>query len=164
MDCSALAGVVTAMSAPFDLRSATTQDAPLLARIHREARAAAMPWLPVLHTTDEDLAWMKNVVLAKQQVIVAASHDSALGYIALTGGWVEHLYVDPASWRTGAGSALLNDAKQRLPGGFRLWTFQRNTVARTFYRRHGLVELRQTDGYDNEEKEPDVLLGWKLTS
>jgi putative acetyltransferase len=164
MDWPALAGVVTAMSAPFDLRSATAQDAPVLARIHRQARAIAMPWLPVLHTPDEDLVWMRTVVLAKQQVTVAASHDSVLGCIALTDGWVEHLYVDPASWRTGAGSALLNDAKRRLPGGFRLWTFRRNAMARAFYRKHGLAELRQTDGYDNEEKEPDVLLGWKLSS
>jgi GNAT superfamily N-acetyltransferase len=164
MDCPALAGVVTAMRAAFALRSATAQDASLLARIHRQARAAAMPWLPVLHTTDEDIAWMTNVVLAKQQVIVAASYDFAHGYIALTDGWVEHLYIDPPSWRTGAGSALLNDAKRRLPDGFRLWTFQRNVMARAFYRKHGLAELRRTDGYDNEEKEPDVLLGWKLTS
>ena len=49
-------------------------------------------------------------------------------------------------------------------GAEKMWTFQRNAMARTFYRKHGLAELRTTDGYDNEEKEPDVLLGWKLTS
>ncbi len=152
------------MSAPFDLRLATAQDAPLLARIHREARVAAMPWFPDLHTRDEDLAWMTNVVLAKQQVVMAMRDDLPVGFIALTDGWVQHLYVDPASWRTGAGSTLLNHAKQHLPDGFRLWTFQRNAMARAFYRKHGLAEIRMTDGYDNEEKEPDVLLGWKLTS
>lgn len=153
-----------AMSAPFDLRLATVQDAALLASIHREARVTAMPWLPVLHSGEETRDWMTNVVLPQQEVWIAGRSGAASGFIAMTDGWIDQLYIDPTAWRTGAGSALLDHAKQRLPGGFRLWTFQRNAMARAFYRKHGLAELRQTDGYDNEEKEPDVLLGWKLTS
>ncbi len=107
---------------------------------------------------------MANVVLAQQEVWIAAAGDAVAGFMALTDGWVEQLYIDPASWRTGAGSALLQHAKECRPAGFQLWTFQRNAMARQFYRKHGLAELRTTDGYDNEEKEPDVLLGWKLTT
>lgn len=84
--------------------------------------------------------------------------------MALSDGWIEQLYVEPVAWRMGAGSALLEHVQLRQPDGFLLWTFQRNAMARAFYRKHGLVELRMTDGHDNEEKEPDVLLGWKLTS
>jgi GNAT superfamily N-acetyltransferase len=152
------------MGDPFALRLATAQDAPLLARIHLQARAAAMPWLPVLHSEDDVVAWISNVVLAKQQVFIAVRDETAVGFSALADGWIEQLYVDPVAWRTGAGSALLQHAKERQPGGFRLWTFQRNAMARNFYRKHGLTEIRMTDGYDNEEKEPDVLLGWKLAS
>jgi GNAT superfamily N-acetyltransferase len=123
-----------------------------------------MPWLPVLHSAEEDLAWMTNVVLPHQQVCMAVHDDVAVGLIALTEAKVEHLYIDPPNWRSGAGSALLDYAKGRLRDGFRLWTFQRNTMARAFYGKHGLVELRFTDGADNEEREPDVLLGWKLAS
>ena len=123
-----------------------------------------MPWLPVLHTADETCAWMTDVVLSLQETWVATRGDLAVGFIALTDSWVEQLYIDPAAWRTGAGSTLLRHAKERRPAGFRLWTFQRNAMARTFYRKHDLAELRTTDGYDNEEKEADVLLGWKLTS
>jgi GNAT superfamily N-acetyltransferase len=152
------------LRATFELKPAVAEDAPLLARIHRDARTAAMPWLPALHSRDEDLAWMTNVVLAQHQVFIAMLNASAVGYIALTGGWVEHLYIAPSSWRTGAGSTLLRHAMREQPDGFRLWTFQRNTMARNFYRKHGLAEIRKTDGQHNEEKEPDVLLGWKLTS
>jgi GNAT superfamily N-acetyltransferase len=148
----------------MQLKTATPDDASLLARIHMQARAAAMPWLPVLHATEETEAWMTNVVLAQQDVWIAARGDAALGYVALTPGWIEQLYVDPVAWRSGVGSMLLEHAKQRQPDGFRLWTFQRNAMARSFYRQHGLIEIRMTDGYDNEEKEPDVLLGWKLIS
>lgn len=123
-----------------------------------------MPWLPVLHTTDETCAWMREVVLPRQEAWIATRDDLAIGFIALTDGWVEQLYIDPVSWRTGVGSALLQHAKERRPAGFRLWTFQRNAMARTFYRKHDLSELRTTKGYDNEEKEPDVLLGWIRTS
>ena len=146
------------------LRSAVPGEAADLAHIHRAARLAAMPWLPVLHTEAEDLAWMTNVVLAKQQVLVATRDDVMLGLIAMTKGWVEHLYVAPPFWRSGAGSVLLERAKELQPDGFALWTFQRNAMARAFYRKHGLVEIRTTNGQDNEEKEPDVLLAWKPAS
>lgn len=123
-----------------------------------------MPWLPVLHTREETDDWMANMVLPQQDVWLAARDGTLVGFVALAPGWVEQVYVDPVAWRGGVGSALLDLARQRLPDGFRLWTFQRNAMARNFYRKHGLVELRLTDGHDNEEKQPDVLLGWKLTS
>ena len=150
-------------SNPFVLRSGLAGDASTLARIHTQARAAAMPWLPVLHSDEETDAWMANVVLPMQEVCIATRDDAVVGFMAMTDGWVEQLYVEPASWRAGAGSILLEHAKRCQPNGFRLWTFQRNAMARAFYRKHGLVELKSTNGYDNEEKEPDVLLGWKLS-
>ena len=146
------------------LRPATLDDASLLAGIHMQARAAAMPWLPVLHSMEETEAWMTNVVLPQQDVWIAMRDAATLGFVALTPAWIEQLYVDPIAWRSGVGSVLLEHAKQRQPDGFRLWTFQRNAMARSFYRKHGLIEIRMTDGYDNEEKVPDVLLGWKLSS
>jgi GNAT superfamily N-acetyltransferase len=146
------------------LRAATADDARRLADIHCEARTAAMPWLPVLHSKNDVVLWMGSTVLAEQHVFVAMRGTTAVGFVAMTPGWVEQLYVAPECWRTGAGAVLLQQAKQQLSDGFRLWTFQRNAMARAFYRKHGLTEIRTTDGQDNEEAEPDVLLGWKLTS
>ncbi|MBA3262355.1 MAG: GNAT family N-acetyltransferase [Thermoleophilaceae bacterium] len=73
---------------------------------------------------------------------------------------VEHLYVRPDAQRAGIGSALLDAAKSRRPTGLRLWVFQRNRGARAFYGRHGFAEVRLTEGVNNEEREPDVLLAW----
>ncbi len=78
-----------------------------------------------------------------------------------TSGW-SIFYVDPSAWRSGAGSLLLDHAKQRRPNGLKLWTFQRNALARAFYRGHGFVDVRETDGSANEEREPDVMLEWKV--
>ena len=46
------------------------------------------------------------------------------------------------------------------PHGLRLWTFASNTGAQRFYARHGFVEVRRTDGRDNEERAPDVLYAY----
>jgi hypothetical protein len=37
------------------------------------------------------------------------------------------------------------------------WTFQRNVQARRFYEARGFALIQQTDGAQNEEKEPDAL-------
>jgi len=153
-----------AKSGLLHLRRAHADDARLLADIHWRARAAAMPWLPVVHALDETRSWMATVVLAQQEVWFAVRDGEAAGFVALAGGWVEQLYIDPPAWHLGAGSLLLDHAKQRQAEGFQLWTFQRNEMARNFYRKHGLVEVRVTDGRDNEEKQPDVLLAWTPAS
>ncbi len=104
---------------------------------------------------------MTQVVIPRLEVVVAERGGAVLGFLALQDEWVEQLYVDPAAWRSGAGSMLLERARQRRPDGLKLWTFQRNALARAFYRKHDFVEVRETDGSTNEEREPDVMLEWK---
>ena len=76
----------------------------------------------------------------------------------------EHLYVLPDFQRQGIGGRLLALAKERSPDGLTLWVFQQNTQARTFYASHGFVPERFTDGAENEEREPDVMLRWSPTT
>jgi ribosomal protein S18 acetylase RimI-like enzyme len=51
------------------------------------------------------------------------------------------IYVDPDQWRSGAGTALMDAAAQRLAGlpysEVVLWTFAGNHRAIAFYERHG---------------------------
>jgi ribosomal protein S18 acetylase RimI-like enzyme len=77
------------------------------------------------------------------------------------GNHLEHLYVHPDHQGRGIGSALLERAKARMPGGFGLWVFQANIGARRFYERHGLRVVRLTDGEGNEEKTPDAQYEWR---
>ena len=60
----------------------------------------------------------------------------------------------------GSAARLLAVAKRERPHGLRLWTFASNTGAQRFYERHGFVEVRRTDGRDNEERAPDVLYAY----
>ena len=56
------------------------------------------------------------------------------------------MYVDPARWRQGVGTALMADVLERLgQGGYTdvvLWVFKENRAARKFYERHGFKRDR----------------------
>ncbi len=88
------------------------------------------------------------------------SKVTRVGFAALDGGLLAHLYVRPDLQRRGVGSALLARVQTLRPDGFRLWVFQRNTDARRFYERRGLSLAKLTDGAGNEEREPDALYSW----
>lgn len=140
--------------------AAEPADAVALAALFSSAKRTAMPWLPELHDEADDRRFIAERVLPRCEVLLVRRGSEPVGFLALAGDWVEHLYVRPDAQRAGVGSALLEAAMARRPGGLRLWTFQRNGGARAFYARHGFTELELTDGAGNEEREPDVRLGW----
>ena len=143
-------------------RVASVSDAQAIARLHRASREAAMPWLPVIHSPDEELEFFRNQVLPDQTVIVADNMDQVAGFAAYTHGWLNHLYVAPDAWRGGIGSELLRQV-QAASSSLQLWTFQGNTTARRFYARFRFEEVEFTNGRRNEEKMPDVRMVWRQT-
>jgi GNAT superfamily N-acetyltransferase len=133
-------------------------DIEAVARLHRHVRSTCLPFLPELHTPDEDLQFFRETVFAQCEVWVAG--DAAIdGFIAFRAGWIDHLYVRPDRQRTGIGTALLTQAMQTYPLLW-LWTFQRNETAIRFYVARGFREIERTDGARNEEREPDLLMEW----
>jgi GNAT superfamily N-acetyltransferase len=131
------------------------EDAPAAARVHRASRIRAMPWLAILHSAEDDVAWMRDVVFPSQSVWLACAGDTLVGIAARKGTWLEHLYVAPGWTGRGIGARLLARAASESPV-LDLWAFQRNAGARRFYERHGFVAVEFTDGSGNEEREPDV--------
>lgn len=115
-----------------------------------------MPWLAEIHTEAETAWWIANIVLPNQRVWLAEDSDRIVGIAALKGQVLEQLYVLPDAQRQGIGSALLQHAIEHAGETLELWTFQRNTTARTFYEQRGFVTVEFTDGDGNEEHEPDV--------
>ncbi|WP_344661545.1 GNAT family N-acetyltransferase [Catenulispora subtropica] len=144
------------------IRLATPADAAAVARIHMDARAAAMPFLPVAQSRphNEVTRWVEDVVLTECRVWVYAQGDEVLGYAALEGDMLEHLYLRPDVRRRGIGTLLLDTVKRHSPGGLSLWVFQENADARAFYERHGFAVVEATDGRDNMERLPDFLMRW----
>ena len=141
--------------AKVTLRPAIGSDAAAIARLMRAA-LGSFDWMPVIHTPAEDLAFIRDIVLPRQQVTVAEAGKEIVGFIAVSGDWVEQLYLDPAWTGQGIGSRLLMDATVAL-SVTKLHCFQANTGARRFYEHHGFRAESFGDGTTNEEGLPDIL-------
>lgn len=136
-------------------------------RVARPADAAACavilaawidetPWMPRLHTREEDISFMLTKI--RNHRVTVAEAAAIQGFLTLEKDYVSALYVSPDARRNGIGKHLLDDAKSRSER-LSLWTFQANMPARRFYLREGFDEARKTED-DNEEKMPDVEYVW----
>ena len=132
---------------------------PAVARLNRHVRKICLPYLPDLHTPDEDLAFFQEHVFPASEVWIAEAEGQPIGFAAAKLDWLDHLYVDPAWHGQGVGQALLSAASEGRPE-LNLWTFQDNAQARRFYERHGFRLIATTDGSGNEERMPDAHYRW----
>lgn len=143
------------------LRPAAPDDAATLADLFIAAREAAYPSMPrSVHTAEETHEWFRGLLTGGRETWVAEQAGGVVGFLVLDHAWLDSVYVRRDLVGRGIGSVLLDLAKSLRPDGFGLWVFQSNEGAQRFYRRHGLVEIRRTDGADNEEREPDVEMAW----
>jgi GNAT superfamily N-acetyltransferase len=141
------------------LRRAVLADSAEVARLRRHVTRVSLPYLPDLHTPEEDLWFFSERLFQENEVWVAEAEGQIVGYIAFKPGWISHLYIHPDHEGRGLGPELL--AKALEDGTAReLWTFQQNARARRFYETRGFSLVRLTDGEDNEEKTPDALYRW----
>jgi GNAT superfamily N-acetyltransferase len=157
------------VTVPHDIaiRRAALAESDAIASLLRRVMKACLPYLPDLHTPEEDRAFVRDRMFARCAVWVAAgpartgTGDAVLhGFCAFREDWVEQLYVEPALHRIGLGARLLAPAKAAHPR-LQLWVFQRNLPAIAFYEAQGFRLVRLTDGHDNEEREPDALYVWE---
>ena len=142
------------------LRKLAFADMAAAAAVHRASFDQALPALAGLHTPEEDRAFYHTQVFQVCQVWGAEKQSKLVGIVAFREDWIDQLYVLPDAQGRGVGSDLLEIAQKAFPV-LNLWTFQRNARARRFYELNGFLAIRETDGADNEEKEPDVLYRWK---
>jgi len=142
-----------------EVRLAGPDDADAVAAVFT-ASFATLTFLPMLHTPEEQRRYIGGLI-EKDEVWVAEDGGRIVGMAVLSAEMLDQLYVNPAAQRHGAGSALLDKAKERRPDGFTFWVFQQNDNARRFYERRGCRLVRLTDGSGNEEKTPDALYEWK---
>lgn len=141
------------------LRPAAADDLADIAVLFRRVREATRPFRPDLHTPEEDRAFLGKV-MRNDRLWVAEANGAIVGFIGYRAGFIDHLYVDLGRQGRGIGTALLQKAMDDEPV-LRLWVFQENAAARRFYERRGFRLVRETDGRDNEEKQPDALLEWR---
>jgi len=70
------------------IRRAGADDVETVARLFRAVRRTCLPYLPDLHTADEDLGFFRDHVFAECEVWVAQG-EAIDGFIAFRAGWVD---------------------------------------------------------------------------
>jgi GNAT superfamily N-acetyltransferase len=148
------------------IRRGGAHDAHAAADLYLRAREAALRAgsMPAgVHDDDDVRGYFASHIVGTCELWVAEHEGALAGILVLDGDFVDQLYVEPGLTGRGIGSALLAVAKSERPQGLRLWAFQSNTGARRFYERHGFLEVRRTDGADNEEREADVLYRYRAS-
>jgi ribosomal protein S18 acetylase RimI-like enzyme len=141
------------------IRRAEPEDTEAVADVFA-ASIETLTFLPPIHTIEEHRRFISEVVTRDHELWVAEEGERLVGFAAIRGDTLGHIYVHPDVHGQGIGSALLTKTKELRPQGFTLWTFPQNERACRFYERHGLRAIRFTDGSGNEEKLPDVQYEW----
>ncbi|MEV7406467.1 GNAT family N-acetyltransferase [Streptomyces althioticus] len=137
----------------------------MVARIHMASRSATMPYLPPQKRDHEQVSrWVRDVVLRRCRTWVAVRRAEIVGYAALDGDMLDHLYLRSDVRRQGIGTLLLDEVRRHSPEGLVLHVFQQNVGARAFYERHGFTVLETSDGSRNMENLPDMTLRWTPSS
>jgi putative acetyltransferase len=146
----------------FRIILATEDNLEEVVKVFRISFNVTYPNFLVLHTADEDFEFFKNTIFKKDNIYLAEEIENKkiLGFIAFNSEFIDHLYLLPEAQKQGIGSELIDIAKSRT-NCLKLWTFQQNTFARSFYKTKGFKEIKFTDGSENEEKQPDVLMEWR---
>ena len=72
------------------IRFAATRDAVSIARLFRIVRAECLPYLPTLHTPEEDAEFF-STLLRESEVLVAEHSLEVVAFAAYRNGWLEHL-------------------------------------------------------------------------
>jgi GNAT superfamily N-acetyltransferase len=108
---------------------------------------------------EEDHRHFVDQIVPWNEVWVAVREEQPVGFLAMRDGQLNYLYVDPRAQRGGVGSALLERAKERMPGGLALFTHRRNDGARRFYEARDFRAVAFGIS-PAPELEPDVRYEW----
>lgn len=107
--------------------------------------------------------WESNLPLVEKQlpqseVYTAKEKGFVCGFIGLSGGYVEGLFVDEACRGRGVGKALLDFAKTKYPA-LTLCVYQKNARAAAFYRRESF--MLQCIAADENTGEAELQMRWQ---
>ena len=122
------------------LRRATPADSAFLAEVQEAASLAGLAHV----YPPERYPFPNDAVRRRWEVFTSAGGwavRSDHGFVAVSGCWLEALYVLPQAWGTGHADDLHDAAVEELRRlaveRARLWVLEENARARRFYERHG---------------------------
>lgn len=110
------------------------------------------------HSFEEQERYLMETVVPANEVRVAFEGGRMVGFVAAHAGKVDQLYVRKGQHRRRIGSRLLEWAKDQSGGSLSLFTFERNSVARAFYEKHGFHIVAR--GHEAGWNLPDLEYRW----
>jgi len=128
------------------IRAARPDEADTLLAIQREACVEAFPHIypPEQYPFPDDGVrdvWREALADPDIDAYVAEEDGEAVGCVAVGGVFLRNLYVVPARWKSGLGTALhdlaLGRLRERGCREAKLWTLEENGIARSFYEKRG---------------------------
>lgn len=135
------------------VRRSTDDDLPRVATLFQEV-VAGIPYYNRLSKRSESEKWSLEVLRAKLRgdaysILVAHDENEILGFAFTRFDdyliWIEWFGVDPASRRSGVGSALVQEVVRTAPErkAHKVWcdTRSNNTPAKSTFRKNGFREL-----------------------
>jgi putative acetyltransferase len=135
------------------IRPARADEAETLLAIQRGACVAAFAHIfpPELYPFPDDLirtAWQEALADPDVEVFVSEADGEPIGSVSVGGDFLRTLYVLPAHWRTGIGTALHDHALERLRARgctrAKLWTLEENWNARRYYEKRDWTLTEET--------------------
>jgi putative acetyltransferase len=129
------------------VRPAKVEDIPALAAIAERSYQSTFAGILEADVLESRNAafFAERFAASRERILVALSGDMLMGFLLMTDGHIDMLFVDPATSRKGGGAFLLREAEMR--GAKSLECFRDNHGARRFYERHG---WRVTREYERE--------------
>jgi putative acetyltransferase len=119
------------------VRAARPEDVPALAAIaERSYRSAFEGILEPEVLAGRDAAFFAaRFASSWEHMLVAVMHEEPIGFLLMTDGNIDMLFMDPRASGQGGGALLLKEAE--VLGAKSLECFRDNHGARRFYERHG---------------------------
>jgi putative acetyltransferase len=129
------------------VRSVRAEDIPALAAVaERSYRAAFADILEAEVLDGRNVAFFaERFTTSWERMLVVLSGETPVGFLLMTDGHIDMLFMDPDASGRGGGALLLREAEAR--GAKSLECFRDNHGARRFYERQG---WRVTREYERE--------------
>ena len=125
------------------VRHARVEDVPILAQVAERSYRSAFSTIlePEVLATRDAAIFTERFAHAWHRMLVAVQQGKAIGFLLMTDGHIDMLFMDPAASGRGWGGQLLAEAEAR--GAKSLECFRDNHGARRFYERHGWRVTRE---------------------
>lgn len=142
------------------LRTYHPGDFEVVVQIWHESWHGAFPGLRHPWSYEQWRERFQQKVLSNSSIWVAECDKHIAGFIVVRteDGYLDQIFVAPATQQQGVGTILINKAKELSPNGLYLETLQSNKQARRFYERHGFLPGRT--GINPNNDQPNIEYRW----